>query len=356
MQLEISGLHTKITELQVEKNQKEGVGVVFDDAWVSDPNEVLQTINSMCKLIMDNISGKSRKIGIGTIIFCYTHVLTYKRAYDYSWDSVHDNKNFYYKGPDMPPYQMDMLQYLAIISTIASIPSRPILEQLELKGKEFQDFSATSYVSAKLQMDPPYGPQVLFWGCGSDTPMHAHVIEFLRGNITFIDNSEEFQKICKQWYHDNRLIEPIDNVTYHTKLVKELVPGDGSGLETDEIEDPLTASQWMPYLDGVENELPWDVIVIDGPAQNLGRSQPLYMAKRLAQSYGPNHYTHIFLHYASREVNCQIANAIMGHDPSVYIGNTLPRKGLKHWRVPGRNRRLPPTTTRKGNETVPVRP
>ena len=69
------------------------------------------------------------------------------------------------------------------------------------------------------------------------------------------------------------------------------------------------------------------------------------MAKRLAQSYKANHYTHIFLHDASRSDNCVVANAIMGHDPKFYLGNTLPRKGLKHWRVPGRERALPPTIT-----------
>lgn len=123
-----------------------------------------------------------------------------------------------------------------------------------------------------------------------------------------------------------------------------MVKQDGTSLETDDVNDPLTDSQWIHNLSNVESEEPWDVIVIDGPAENLGRSQPLYMAKRLAQSYGPNHYTHIFLHDAARYDNCIVANAIMGHNPAVYMGNTLPRKGLKHWRVPGRNRPLPPST------------
>lgn len=246
---------------------------------------------------------------------------------------------------------MDQLQYLAIHSTVASIPSAPIKEELESKGKSFQDASWRNYVKGP-QNDGALGPRVLFWGCGSDTPMHAHFIEFLGGNITFIDNSKEWMGSCRQWHPDIRLIEPSGNRTWHTQLVQKLVPQDGSGLDTDEVEDPLTASQWMPNLDGIENELPWDVIVVDGPPENLGRSQPLYMAKRLAQSYGPNHYTNIFLHDASRHDNCVIANAIMGHDPSIYVGNTLPRKGLKHWRVPGRNRKLPPTVTNNGSETV----
>ena len=132
-----------------------------------------------------------------------------------------------------------------------------------------------------------------------------------------------------------------------TQLVGRLVPNDGSGMETDDVEDPLMASQWMPDLDGIETEAPWDVIVVDGPGMDLGRSQPLYMAKRLAQSYGRNHYTHIFLHHASRSTNCIIANGIMGHEPKHFIGNVLPRKGLKHWRIPGRNRPLPPTKSKE---------
>ena len=166
----------------------------------------------------------------------------------------------------------------------------------------------------------------------------------------FVDNSEEYIAECKKWYKDIRLVEPTGTHKEHTELIAKLVPQDGSGLETDDVEDPLTASQWMPNLAGVEEEPPWDVIVIDGPAERWGRSQPLYMAKRLAQSYGPNHYTHVFLHDASRRANCIVANVIMGHDPSVYVGNVLPRKGLKHWRVPGRYRRLPPTKAMKYNE------
>lgn len=324
-------------------------GVIFDEAWISDPNLVMRTINNMCNLVMDNIAGKSRDIGIGTIVFCYTHVLTYKRDYDYTWDSIDANRTDYYTGTELPPYQMDILQYASIISTIVSIPSRPILEELESRGKEFRDEGWKNYVIKPRTKAGPMGPRVLFWGCGSDTPLHAHVIEFLDGNITFIDNSEEFAKVCEQWHPDVRFVAPAGNGTYHADLVKNAVPPDGSGLETDDVVDRLTASQWMTNLDGVESELPWDVIVVDGPAMDRGRSQPLYVAKRLAQSYGPNHYTHIFLHDASRSTNCDIANAIMGHDPSVYIGNTLPRKGLKHWRVPGRERKLPPTKPRQGS-------
>jgi len=321
---------------------------IFNSEWVADPKQVLQTVNSMCKVIMDHSltpKGKNQ-LGIGLITFCYTHVLTYKRNYSYEWDTVNGTAMGYYTGTDLPPYQMDMFQYSAIHSTVASIPSKSIKMELETKGNTFYD-SAGNY----QMLDPKTeggsrgssGPRVLFWGCGSDTPLHVNLVEFLGGDITFIDNSKDFLHICKEWYPDIRLIKPTGTKSNHTNLIRKIAGQDGSALETDEIKDILTESQWMPDIAGVETEMPWDIIVIDGPAEALGRSQPLYMAKRLAQSYGPNHHTHIFLHDASRPDNCIIANAIMGHDPQVYLGNTLPRKGLKHWRVPGRNRKLPPT-------------
>ena len=319
-------------------------GVVFDDAWIADPDRVMKTFNSMCKLIMDHNKKESRHIGVGVIMFCYAHVLTYKRDYNYKHDSIENNRGYYF-GTDWPPYQMDMFQYWAVLSTIASIPSKHIKDQLEQKGKDFQD-SANNY-SKFLKGSHASGPRVLFWGCGADTPLHAHVMEYLGGNITFIDNSKEFQKVCKESHPDIRLIQPDGTSTQQTAIVENSVPPDGSGLDVDDKDDPLTASQWMSYLDDVEKEDPWDIIVVDGPGGDIGRSQPLYVAKRLAQSYGPNHYTHIFLHDAKRVASCTIANAIMGHDPQTYLGNTLPRKGLKHWRIPGRNRILPETKSSK---------
>ena len=75
------------------------------------------------------------------------------------------------------------------------------------------------------------------------------------------------------------MIEPTGNRSWHTKRIYEIVPRNGSELETDEIEDALTASKWMPNFDSIEDEPPWDVIVVDGPEEALGRSQPLYLAK-----------------------------------------------------------------------------
>ena len=93
-----------------------------------------------------------------------------------------------------------------------------------------------------------------------------HLINFLGGKITFIDNSPDFIKICKGWYHDIRLIEPTGTKSNHTQVIRKLVKQDGSSLETDDVNDPLTDSQWIHNLSNVESEEPWDVIVIDGAA------------------------------------------------------------------------------------------
>jgi len=319
---------------------------VFDRSVIGDPQKTVEFMNKLCNaVIKSSPEAEGRKLGIGTVIFCFQHVLTYKRGYGYGWDNVASSDMGYYTGVDLPPYQMDMFQYSVIHAVVASIPAKSIKDDLEQQGSKFSDVPS-NYNKWKSQDQMPrgdVGPRVLFWGCGSDTPMHSLLLEFLGGTITFIDNSPSFIEVCKKSHPDIRLIEPSGKNQHHTSLIENLVPSDGSGLDTDDVNDPLTESQWIEDLSGIDHELPWDIIVIDGPAQDLGRSQPLYMAKRLAQSYAPNHYTHIFLHDASRRENCIIANAIMGHDPSVYMGNTLPRKGLKHWRVAGRNRKLPPT-------------
>ena len=266
------------------------VDLIFTNDWVQDPNEVLATINTMCNLIMKQRDYDYHNIGIGTITFCYSHVLTYKRNYNYAWDAVNNktDKMPYYTGTDLPPYQMDMFQYLAIHSTIASIPSKSIRLQLEEKGSEFQDVT-TNYQQDKKKSE---GPKVLFWGCGADTPMHVNLLTFLGGSITFIDNSKQYMKICQEMYHDIRYIEPKGKTSDHTSSIAKLAKMDGSSLEMNDVNDTLTESQWMYNLSNIENE-EWDVIVIDGPAQDLGRSQPLYMAKRLSQSYGSSLHTHI---------------------------------------------------------------
>ena len=95
---------------------------------------------------------------------------------------------------------MDMFQYSVIHAVIASIPSKPIKDNIEMLGKEFAD-EPSNYNKWEAHDEMPrgvLGPRVLFWGCGSDTPMHALLVEFLGSNITFIDNSASFIEFCKK--------------------------------------------------------------------------------------------------------------------------------------------------------------
>ncbi|KAL7473905.1 hypothetical protein ACHAXS_014268 [Conticribra weissflogii] len=347
--------------------------MIFDKDLIADSKKVMRTMNDLCSLIVDHATKpQGREIAIGTVLFCYTHTMEFRRVQDYSKDSLNaaiaaNQRGHYYSGNNHPPFQMWPLQYFQILTTVASIPARSVkLASEQNPGYEDKPSNYLGRASSSGHADDEErlrgdGPNVLFWGCGADTPMHALLIEFLGGKITFLDNSEEYLAQCKQSYRfhervangdlqpsaavDVRLIQPNGTNADHKNAILSLVPRDGSGLETDDVRDPLTASQWIHggIADLQTEDDPWDVIVVDGPNESLGRSQSLYLAKRLAQSYGPNHYTHIFLHDAARAANVVLANAIMGHDPKYYLGNTLPRKGLKHWRIPGRNRELPPT-------------
>mmetsp|Transcript_29738 Transcript_29738/g.62563 ORF Transcript_29738/g.62563 Transcript_29738/m.62563 type:complete len:396 (-) Transcript_29738:130-1317(-) len=347
-------------------NGNGGNNMVFNEDLIADPQKVMQTMNNLCRLIADHATKpQGRQIAIGTVLFCYTHTMEFRRAQDYSRDNLNaaiaaKKRGHYYSGGNTPPYQMGMLQYFQILTTVASIPARSVKSALE-RFPGYVDTPSNYRARDDVKADADdglhgEGPNVLFWGCGADTPMHAHLIEFLGGKITFLDDSQDYLEGCKRSYRfhrsggeeeavDVRLIKPNGTTAIHKPMILSLVPRDGSGLETDEVQDPLTASQWIHggIADLQREQDPWDVIVVDGPAEKLGRSQSLYLAKRLAQSYGPNHYTHVFFHDAARAANVVLANAIMGHDPKYYLGNTLPRKGLKHWRIPGRNRTLPPT-------------
>ena len=85
---------------------------IFNAEWVSDPKLVYQTINIMCKSIMDtSLKQRPFLIGISTTTFCYQHVLTYKRNYDYAWEVINGTSMGYYTGVEIPPYQMDGWQY-----------------------------------------------------------------------------------------------------------------------------------------------------------------------------------------------------------------------------------------------------
>ena len=124
------------------------------------------------------------------------------------------------------------------------------------------------------------------------------------------------------------------------------LPDDGSGNNHANASDAAfaKAKMFMHLPDRVvgNGTEPFDVIVVDGPAgHKYGRGQSWYTAIRLAQSYGPDHHTHLFFHDATRPSSINMANKMLGHDASIYMGNTLPRKGLKHYRLPGIERSLP---------------
>ena len=106
--------------------------------------------------------------------------------------------------------------------------------------------------------------------------------------------------------------------------------------------DVLYSTQVTPLPKQLFDGDPFDVIIVDGPSQRKGRTQPIYAALRLAQMYSVTHFTHVFVHDASREEMVDAANKILGHNPQLYVGNYLPRKGLKHWRIPGQEREFTP--------------
>ena len=105
-----SSSSTPDTSSPAEKKPK--MEDIFNAEWVSDPKLVYQTINIMCKSIMDtSLKQRPFLIGISTTTFCYQHVLTYKRNYDYAWEVINGTSMGYYTGVEIPPYQMDGWQY-----------------------------------------------------------------------------------------------------------------------------------------------------------------------------------------------------------------------------------------------------
>lgn len=178
----------------------------FDEASVlSSPDKAVEFFNKLCSLVTkSSTSMREQKLGVPTTLFCYKHILTYKRGYGYSWDNAESTEMGYYSGVDLPPYQMDWFQYSAIHAVISSIPSKPVKDDLERLGKSFIDAPSNYNQWKALESSPrgSSGPRVLFWGCGADTPMHALLVKFLGGSITFIDNSASFIKECKKVSHE----------------------------------------------------------------------------------------------------------------------------------------------------------
>lgn len=318
----------------------------------TDANSFFAAMHHLCQFVnKDPRSSEARSLAVPVFMFCMAHAAQFKRGHTYELDNVNATEG-YYRGIDTPPYQMHMFQYNIIAAIVSAIPHRTVKMALEEKGKGFIDTSP-NYQNHRRGPAGNWGsegPRVLFWGCGFDTPMHALLVEHLGGHITFLDDNEGWAGACvKLGGTDTRIITTLGNLSSHYGSLSKMAL-DGSELDTDLVEDKLTAGEWPANMSGLDKDEPWDVIVIDGPSEvnqySPGRSMPLYMAKRLAQSYQPNHYTNIFLHDSARKSAILWANVVMGHDPSEYIGNVLPRKGLKYWRVAGRRRKFPATQRR----------
>ena len=86
-------------------DEKKQEGAVFDEsAIVADPKSTVDFFNKLCTAVTKSSSTpQGRKLGVVTIIFCYKHILTYKRNYSYEWDNVDSAAMGYYTGKDLPP-------------------------------------------------------------------------------------------------------------------------------------------------------------------------------------------------------------------------------------------------------------
>jgi hypothetical protein len=228
---------------------------------------------------------------------------------------------------------------MTIMTVIVSVPHRPVKQKL--LGGPMVDERAFYAVNGDLPKGAggrgSEGPRVLMIGCGADTPLYVAQVMFLGGTVEFVDNNAQWAKTCVALGGtDTHVVEYTGTPADHIKKWTEAAtPFGGTRPEyhANEAFD-LPAKLRTAVTD---QERRFDVIVVDGPAMVNSRSQPLYLAVRTARSYAKHHFTHIFLHDASRPNEMAIANTIIGHDPVEYMGNTLPRKGLKHWRLEGRD-------------------
>eukprot|EP00040_Diaphanoeca_grandis_P014255 m.72195 g.72195 ORF g.72195 m.72195 type:complete len:416 (-) comp24435_c1_seq1:182-1429(-) len=297
-------------------------------------------MNNLCRVVQRNPAGARKHVVVTTIVFCMGHTAQFRRDYNYAWDKASSTMG-YYRGSMLYPYQMSIDQYQVITSTIMEIPHKEVLDQLETTGSVDDKQSARYYgryndeIHFKGQtVDKPRGnegPRVLFMGCGTDVPIWKAIMDLLGGTIIYIETDETWMGQCKnlgadEIYH----IKYSHNQTYHQNIISDN-PDIGSHYPSLTVPVPIQ----------ILNADPFDVIVVDGPGgvapENEGRPQALYLARSLALSYGEKHFTNIFLHDAAREWELIWAQCIMKHEFDTYMGNTLPRKGLKHWRLRGAN-------------------
>lgn len=277
-----------------------------------------------------------------------------------------------YRGVDTPPGQMSPEQYLYIALTYMSTPH----QHRETLFKQ-NDRRAYYYIGERLgEKDPRHPsndrkPNMLFFGCGKDTPLWKHLAESIGGRMVIAENSDVWFEKCRKandlevgkdlfFYSSGGDVSKhhrdMDNLWASAKPENnERMIGNRSSFKLSEhLLDKRFKSQEQIKISKELLSIPFDVIVIDGPSgysPSPGRSLGLYFAARLALSKDPFHVTNIFLHDASRKGELSFANAIMGHHPEQYEGNILPRKGLKLWRVLGENIPMFPFDGPKGIET-----
>ena len=260
---------------------------------------------------------------------------------------------------------MGLMQYMKIASTIMSVPHKPVRLGRDGNPRAMFVDDIRHYAGIRLSKDAPLstscaandtcivgprrglkrgneGPSVLFWGCGRDVVLWRHIVDFLGGELAFVDNSEKWAAVCRAAGADELyVVEHTGSPEKHLRQMQKKVRQDGSsnrrGNPFFEKAGDAFALEKIALPHNLTRRA-WDVIVVDGPDQTLGRSQSLYSAVRLAQAAHPNHYTHLFFHDSARNRQIALANAMVGHSPRDFLGNTLPRKGLKHWRLAGDNR------------------
>lgn len=343
----------------------EGSSSVGSEATIGD---FMTAMNNLCGVLKANPAEALGRVAVFPHFFCLAHLAEFQKGFDgdkfYSYDvdlgrgtDYHPNNlkydpTSYYRGVGGIPLQMAAEQYLAIMVALITVPHRTVKDGLERDGAAFVDDSKNYDYDASKTLMPKdgaidasrgrEGPRMLFIGCGGDVPMWTTLMKYLGGHVTFFEDNKRWEASCKDAGADNEPISKMRVVPYHSTqyqladAIKDVsLTGSDSVPEKEQMFEKLLMKMPRDVLEGE----PYDVIVVDGPGgingRSNGRSEPLYMAKRLAQMYGKNHYTHIYLHDSARDFEVLWANKIMGHDPKDYQGSILPRKGLKHWRMPG---------------------
>eukprot|EP00040_Diaphanoeca_grandis_P016362 m.84418 g.84418 ORF g.84418 m.84418 type:complete len:409 (+) comp25749_c0_seq3:256-1482(+) len=305
-----------------------------------------ESMRTLCDVALKDPDVAVNSIAVAVYAFCVAHNAQFKRDYDYGWDNVNANFTGYYRGRSMPPYQMSVLQYFGIITTIASIPHPTNIDKNFVDNfKNYLDIpepdgTLNPFVGEGRRGSE--GPRTLIWGCGADTPLYVSLTKFLGGSIAFVDDNKDWGDQCKRMGASELYIVKTTNDRFWHSSRMAQASQIGLDTQVDTPIDTLSEAEILPLPTQLLQGKPFDVILVDGPSAEKGRTQPIYTALRLAQSYPSNHYTHIFVHDAARGEMVAAVNRILGHNPEWYLGNYLPRKGLKHWRIPGKQRPFEP--------------